>query len=107
MSTEPLSIVTCHAHFLDAEVHTKPVFSKRSPGFEALVGDYSALPRRYLAPQYLEDVSGFNVTQIVSAEFISTDPVREVRWAEDLSAAKGILTESSVRLISSVPMSKS
>lgn len=85
MSTEPLSIVDCHAHFMDAEVHTYPVFSKPSPGFEALVGDYSALPRRYLAPQYLEDASGFNVTQIVWAEFISTDPVREVRWAEDLS----------------------
>ena len=69
---------------MSAEVHTYRVFSERSPGFEALVGDYTALPRRYLPPQYFEEVSGFNVTKIVWAEFISTDPIREVRWAEDL-----------------------
>jgi len=48
MTPDPIPIVDCHAHFLDAEVHTYPVFSERNPGFEALVRDYSALPRRYL-----------------------------------------------------------
>ncbi|MBV8101200.1 MAG: hypothetical protein JOZ31_18810 [Verrucomicrobia bacterium] len=56
MTPDALSIVDCHAHFWDAEVHTYPVFSEPSPGFEALVGDYTALPRRYPPPQYFEDV---------------------------------------------------
>jgi predicted TIM-barrel fold metal-dependent hydrolase len=86
MTPDSIPIVDCHAHFLDADVHTYPVFSERNPGFEALVGDYTALPRRYLPRQYFEEAGGFNVTKIVWAEFISTDPIREVRWAEDLFA---------------------
>jgi predicted TIM-barrel fold metal-dependent hydrolase len=89
MTPDSIPIVDCHAHFLDAEVHTYPVFLERNPGFEALVGDYSALPRRYLPRQYFEEVSGFNVTKVLCAEFISTDPIGEVRWAEDLFAQQG------------------
>jgi predicted TIM-barrel fold metal-dependent hydrolase len=89
MSTDSISIVDCHVHFVDARVHAYPVFSERAPGFEALVGDYSALPRHYLAPDYYADVGGFNVSKVVCAEFVSTNPVQEVRWAEDLSSRDG------------------
>jgi hypothetical protein len=50
---ESIPVVDCHTHFLDADLHNYPIFSRRNPGFEALVGDYSALPRRYLAEHYL------------------------------------------------------
>ena len=49
------AFVDRHAHFLDAELFTSPIFQRRGPGFEALVGDYSALPRRYLPEDYLND----------------------------------------------------
>jgi predicted TIM-barrel fold metal-dependent hydrolase len=84
-----IPIVDCHCHFLDAHLHTYPVFQQRSPGFEALVGDYTALPRCYLPAEYLRDANGFHVVKTVWAEFMSTDPNREVRWAETLSDEPG------------------
>ena len=87
MNAGSIPIVDCHTHFLDSRLHTYPIFQRRSPGFEALVGDYSALPRRYLPEHYLKDASGFNVVKTVWAEFMSDDPVREVQWAENLSKA--------------------
>jgi predicted TIM-barrel fold metal-dependent hydrolase len=65
------------------------VFVERSAGFEALLGDYGALPRVYLPEDYLRDVSGFDVVKTVSAEFLSDDPVGEVRWAQQLAQATG------------------
>jgi predicted TIM-barrel fold metal-dependent hydrolase len=85
MNEESIAIVDCHAHFVDAELFTYPIFQRRSPGFEALVGDYSALPRRYLPADYLNDANGLNVVKTIWAEFMSTDPAREVRWANTLS----------------------
>lgn len=88
-STADTPIVDCHMHFLDAQLHTYPIFEQRSPGLEVLVGNYAALPRRYLPEQYLKDANGLNVVQSIWAEFISADPIREVQWAETLSAEGG------------------
>jgi len=85
MNAEPITIVDCHLHFLDSEVHSYPIFRERSAAFEALVGDYSALPRRYLPKDYLAQTSRFKVVKTIWAEFMSDDPLREVRWAEALS----------------------
>ena len=41
MNAKSIAIV-CHAHFLDADLFMYPIFQRRSPGFEALVGDYGA-----------------------------------------------------------------
>ncbi len=75
MTADAIAIVDCHAHFLDAKLNTYPIFERRSPGFEALVGDYSSLPRRYLPEDYLKDANGLNVVQTIWAEFMSVDPV--------------------------------
>ncbi|MFZ0592487.1 MAG: amidohydrolase family protein [Bryobacteraceae bacterium] len=88
MSPDLIEIVDCHAHFLDAQVHTYPIFEQRSPGFEVLVGDYSSLPRRYLPEDYSKDTTGFAV-KTVWAEFMSADAGKEARWAENLSGAAG------------------
>ncbi len=77
-------ILDCHQHFIDERLFRYPVFQQRSAGFEALVGDYSALPRIYLPEDYTRDTVGFDV-KTVWAEFISNDPVAEVRWAEQLA----------------------
>ena len=55
--------------------------------FEALIGDYSTLPRRYLYADYARDMSGWEIDGIVWHEFMAADPVREVEWAERLAAS--------------------
>jgi predicted TIM-barrel fold metal-dependent hydrolase len=80
-----LPIFDSHQHFVDAQRFRYPVFAQRSAGFEALVGDYSALPRVYLPEDYERDTGEWNVVQTMWAEFISDDPMSEVRWAEDLA----------------------
>ena len=82
-------MIDCHAHFIDASRFRYPVFPQRSPGFEALVGDYSALPRRYLPADYLSDAVGLDVDHIVAAEFMSSTPLEELRWLQSLADVSG------------------
>ena len=89
MDSERLAILDCHQHFFDARRFRYPVFETRSAGFEALVGDYSTLPRVYLPEDYARDTEELNVVQTVWAEFISDDPGGEVRWANNLMDASG------------------
>jgi predicted TIM-barrel fold metal-dependent hydrolase len=89
MDGHKLPILDCHQHFLDERRLRYPVFLQRSAGFEALVGDYSTLPRVYLPNDYARDVSGFDVVKTVWAEFLSDDPAGEVRWVQELARATG------------------
>lgn len=89
MGSEGLAILDCHQHFFDARRFRYPVFEAPSAGFEALVGDYSALPRVYLPEHYARDAKGLNVGHTVWAEFISDDPGGEVRWANELADTTG------------------
>jgi hypothetical protein len=66
--------IDCHVHFIDAGRFRYSVFP-RSAGFEALVGDYSALPRRYLPEDYRADAGGLHIGQTVWAEFMSDTPL--------------------------------
>ena len=84
-----MSIVDCHVHFIDAGQFRYPIFPERSAGFEALVGDYSALPRRYLPADYLADAAGLHIDGTVCAEFMSSTPFEELRWAQSLADASG------------------
>lgn len=85
MDSDALPILDSHQHFYDARRFRFPVFEQRSEGFEALVGDYSALPQIYLPDDYARDTRGMNVVGTVWAEFISTDPAGEARWAQELA----------------------
>ncbi|PRY07677.1 amidohydrolase [Paraburkholderia sp. BL25I1N1] len=87
MDCAALPILDCHQHFYDARRFLYPVFATRSEGFEALVGDYGALPRIYLPDDYARDTSALNVVGTVWAEFMSTDPVGEAGWAQELADA--------------------
>jgi predicted TIM-barrel fold metal-dependent hydrolase len=84
-----LPILDCHQHFFDARRLHYPVFAQPSEGFEALVGDYSGLPRVYLPEDYARDTAGLNVVKTLWAEFMAADPVGEVRWAGALAQANG------------------
>jgi predicted TIM-barrel fold metal-dependent hydrolase len=83
MNGDGLPIIDCHQHFYDARRLHYPVFAQRSAGFEDLVGDYSALPSTYLPEDYARDTQGMNVVGTVWAEFISDNPLDEVRWADE------------------------
>jgi len=48
MNAHSVAIVDCHVHFVDVQVCSYPIFQQRSAALESLVGDYSALPRRYV-----------------------------------------------------------
>jgi predicted TIM-barrel fold metal-dependent hydrolase len=89
VNPDSIAIVDCHVHFVNVAEHSYPIFQERSASFEALVGDYSALPRHYLPEDYLKEAGGFNVVKTVWAEFMSDDPVAEVRWAQDLAIKDG------------------
>jgi len=89
LDSTQLTFIDCHVHFVDAGLHRYPLFQQRSPAFESLVGDYSALPKRYRPQDYLAGVKGFNVVKTVCAEFMSDSPVEEVRWANGLSIENG------------------
>ena len=61
MGSQRPAVLDFHQHFFDAKRFRYPVFETRSLGFEALVGDYSRLPRVYLAEDYARDAEGLNV----------------------------------------------
>ena len=63
MDDAALPILDCHQHFYDARRLHYPVFAQRSAGFEALVGDYGALPRVYRPEDYAQDTAGLNVVK--------------------------------------------
>jgi predicted TIM-barrel fold metal-dependent hydrolase len=84
-----IPIIDCHVHFIDAGRFRYPIFPERSAGFESLVGDYSALPRRYLPEDYRAQACGLNIGQTVWAEFMSDTPLAELRWAQSLRTATG------------------
>ena len=89
--TEPaIPIIDCHVHFIDAGRFRYPIFPQRSAGFEALVGDYSALPRRYLPEDYRAEAGGLHIGQTVWAEFMSDTPLEELCWAQSLAKATGL-----------------
>ena len=48
-----LHIFDAHVHLFDGEANTYAFLEREDPTFRTIVGDYSALPRRYLPDDYL------------------------------------------------------
>ena len=95
MENQGLPIIDCHQHFIDSRRLRYPVFMQRSAGFEALIGDYSALPRVYLPEDYARDVNGLGVVKTVWAEFISPpDPSIKVPFLISSRVALTMTTAS-------------
>jgi predicted TIM-barrel fold metal-dependent hydrolase len=55
-------------------------------------GDYSAIRRRYLPPDYRKDTAPFNIvgTVYVETEWDPRDPLGETRYAHELAAQYGV-----------------
>ena len=78
-------VVDAHVHLYDSGENRYEHLERVDAMFEALIGDYSALPRRYMLDDYLADESGLEIEGIVWHEFMSADPLREVEWAQRLA----------------------
>jgi predicted TIM-barrel fold metal-dependent hydrolase len=87
------SIVDAHQHFWDPGVHYYPWLNDEPP-IPFRYGDYRAIRRRYLPPDYLRDAAGFRVekTVYVETEWNPQDPVGEMRYVESLRREHGLPT---------------
>jgi predicted TIM-barrel fold metal-dependent hydrolase len=88
---ERLRIVDAHQHFWDLDHNYYPWLCGPQP-IPFRYGDYSALKRNYLPPDYRRDSAGFEVVKTVhiEAEWDPKDPVGETRWLEGIAAEHGL-----------------
>jgi len=84
------AIVDAHVHLYNGRAVRYGVFARRDPTFEALVGDYAALPRSYLLGDYLRATRSRKVEGMVWHEFIADDPFQELAWVNNLAAASEV-----------------
>jgi hypothetical protein len=87
ISSTRRSIVDAHMHLYDSRAVRYSVFEHRDPTFEALVGDYSRLPRTYGLDDYLRATRLRDVSGVVWHEFIAEDTLGELAWAQQLAAS--------------------
>jgi predicted TIM-barrel fold metal-dependent hydrolase len=78
-------IIDAHLHLYDHKQNRHDFLERVDPMFQALVGDYFALPRRYLLENYLADEPDLEIAGLVWNEFLSSDPLREVLWAQRMA----------------------
>lgn len=79
------AVVDAHAHLYDWRKNRYSFLETPDHLFEALIGDYSSLPRVFGFDDYLRLNPEVTVRGFVWHEFMSTDPVREVAWAQELA----------------------
>lgn len=84
MQVKPL-IVDAHIHFYDNRANKHIFLDEFDPNYAEFVGDYSAMPRIYLPENYLQDSASYQVQGVVWHEFLSTDPIKEAKWAQHLA----------------------
>ena len=88
-----LAIVDAHQHFWDPFSHNYPWLDAEPP-IPFRYGDYRAIRRRYLPPDYLIDAAPLRVEKsvYVEAEWNPKDPLGEMRYIEQLRSAHGLPT---------------
>jgi predicted TIM-barrel fold metal-dependent hydrolase len=88
-----LALVDAHQHFWDPGTHYYPWLNDEPP-IAFRYGDYRAIRRRYLPPDYLRDAAGFRVekTVYVETEWDPKDPLGEMRYVEQLRREHGLPT---------------
>ena len=84
-SVADLAIVDAHQHFWDPVANYHP-WLRDEPPIPFRYGDYRAIRRRYLPPDYRADAAPIRVDQTVyvETEWDPADPVGEMRYVERL-----------------------
>jgi predicted TIM-barrel fold metal-dependent hydrolase len=88
-----LAIVDAHQHFWDPAANYHP-WLRDEPPISFRYGDYRAIRRRYLPPDYRADASPVRIDQTVyvETEWDPADPVGEMRYVERLRHEFGLPT---------------
>ena len=88
-----LAIVDAHQHFWDPVANYHP-WLRDDPPVPFRYGDYGAIRRRYLPPDYRADAAPIRIDQTVyvETEWDPSDPVGEMRYVESLRRAYGLPT---------------
>lgn len=86
-------VVDAHHHFWDPHTNYHP-WLRDAPPIAFRYGDYSALKRRYLAPEYLADAAPLKVaaTVYIETEWDPADAAGEMRYVDQLRRASGFPT---------------
>jgi predicted TIM-barrel fold metal-dependent hydrolase len=84
-------IVDAHHHFWDPHSNYHPWLAPEA-NIPFRYGDYSAIKRRYLPPEYFADAGEHHVVQTVyvETEWDPNDPTGESRFVEQLAARYGV-----------------
>lgn len=84
-------VVDAHHHFWDPHSNYHPWLAPEA-NIPFRYGDYSAIKRRYLPPEYFADAGRHQVVQTVyvETEWDPADPVGETRFVEQLAARYGV-----------------
>jgi predicted TIM-barrel fold metal-dependent hydrolase len=84
-------IVDAHHHFWDPVANDHP-WLKPETNIPFRYGDYNAIKRRYLPPEYREDAARHNVVQTVyvETEWDPADPIGETRYATSVAERFGL-----------------
>ena len=85
----PFQIVDAHQHFWDVARNYYP-WLRDEPMIPFRYGDYSAIRKNYLPPDYRKDANGYEVvgSVYVEAEWDPKDPVAEMDYIDGLRCAE-------------------
>lgn len=88
---DDLPIIDAHQHFWDLSRNYYPWLCDVEP-IPFRYGDYSALRRSYLPPDYCADTAGHRIvgTVHIEAEWDRASPVEETRWLEAVASRYGL-----------------
>ncbi len=87
IDSEDIAIVDCHQHFWRLDQHYYPWLSDPKP-VAFRYGDYSAIRRDYMPPDYRRDTGKYRVVKTVHEEAWADpeNPVAETRFVETVAA---------------------
>jgi predicted TIM-barrel fold metal-dependent hydrolase len=87
----PYAVVDAHQHFWDPGVNYHPWLNDEPP-IPFRYGDYRAIRRRYLPPDYRADAAPYRVEKsvYVETEWDPRDPVGEMRYVEGMWREHGL-----------------
>ena len=85
--------VDCHFHFYDRNINDHPFLEKYDPKLALIWGKryQELLPTSYMPKNYLRDMKNFHVKKLIMAELVSTDPLKEMNFAQALSEKTPLL----------------
>ena len=93
MALPTVPVIDAHQHFWDLDKNYLP-WLRDQPPIPFRYGDYSAIRKNYMPPDYRRDAGGINLvgTVFVETEWDRTDSVGETRWVHELAKQAGLPT---------------